>query len=162
MLIRSYKAGDESSICTIYNHFIANTVVTFEEVPVTAAEMQQRIAAYLQTYPWYVCEWDGEVVGYSYASKWHARAAYRHTAEATVYVKQGWSRRGIGKALYETLLAELVRRDCHVVLGVIALPNESSVGLHERFGFRKVAHFSEVGRKFGRWIDVGYWQKTLV
>jgi phosphinothricin acetyltransferase len=161
MNIRPYRPGDETAISVIYNHFIINTVATFEETPLTVEQMKERIEFYLQSYPWYVCELDGKVVGYSYARKFHERAAYRFTAEATVYVKDGLARRGIGKSLYEKLLSELFSRGCHVVIGAITLPNQGSVGLHESLGFTKVGHLSEVGRKFDRWIDVGYWQKKL-
>jgi phosphinothricin acetyltransferase len=102
---------------------------------------------------------DEVIVGYAYASKWKERSAYKNTAEVTAYLKHGLSGQGYGKALYTTLLEALKALDCHVVLGCIALPNQASVGLHEYFGFSKVAHFTEVGRKFNQWIDVGYWQK---
>ena len=69
--------------------------------------------------------------------------------------------KGYGKALYSVLLNSLNNLDCHVILAGIALPNEASVGLHEYFGFKKVAHFPEVGFKFGKWVDVGYWQKKV-
>ena len=150
-----------AAICDIYNHYIANTVITFEETPLQVAQMSQRIAAYTERYPWLVCEDDGVIVGYAYASKWKERAAYRHTAESTVYVRAGCAGRGYGKALYAALLEALPHHGCHVVLGCIALPNPESVGLHERLGFEKVAHFTEVGRKFDQWLDVGYWRKAM-
>lgn len=161
MKIREYRAGDEIALCDIYNYYIANTVVTFEEVLLTEAQLKQRIDSNRQSHPWYVCELDDEVIGYSYASKFHQRSAYRYTAEASVYVKNGLSRRGVGRALYGMLLPELEKRGFHSVMGSIALPHEASVALHESFGFAKVAHFAEVGRKFDRWIDVGYWQKRF-
>jgi phosphinothricin acetyltransferase len=101
------------------------------------------------------------VVGYAYATKWRVRPAYRHSVESTIYLDQAFAGRGLGRVLYETLLDELRRRELHRVIAGIALPNEASVGLHEAIGFRKAAHFSEVGRKFGRWIDVGYWELKL-
>jgi phosphinothricin acetyltransferase len=158
MEIRPVEHDDVAAICDIYNHYINHTTITFEEVPLGVAEMQVRIEAYRKAFPWLVCEAGGEVVGYAYASKWKERAAYRHTAEATVYVRDGLSRRGYGQALYGALLPRLFQLGCHAVAGCIALPNEPSVNLHERIGFRKVAHFPEVGRKFGSWIDIGYWQ----
>lgn len=159
--IRPCEAADLIGICEIYNHYIANTVITFEETPLKVSEMTQRVNACTQRYPWLVCEQDGQIVGYAYASTWRERAAYKHTAESTVYVRAGCSGKGHGKALYAALLQALMQLDCHVVLGCIALPNAESVGLHEHFGFEKVAHFPEVGRKFDQWLDVGYWQKTL-
>lgn len=161
MEIRPFKAGDEHAISEIYNHYIANTVVTFEESPLSAIQMRERIDSYTTSYPWLVCIMDGALVGYSYASKFHQRSAYRHTAELTVYVREGFERQGIGHQLYQALIHGLQSHDCHVLLAAIALPNAGSVRLHELMGFSKVAHFSQVGRKFGRWIDVGYWQRVI-
>jgi phosphinothricin acetyltransferase len=161
MDIRPFAAGDEHAISELYNHYITHTSVTFEEAPLTAEAMRARIDDYRQHYPWLICLIDGQLVGYSYASKFHHRAAYRHTAETTVYVREGFGRRGIGMALYEPLLQQLAQQGCHVALAAIALPNEGSAGLHEALGFAKIGHFSQVGRKFGRWIDVGYWEKRL-
>lgn len=161
MLIRPYEPKDAEKICGIYNYYISNTVITFEETPLTTSTMASRIAAYTQEYPWLVCEVDGEVVGYAYATKWKERAAYKNTVEVTIYLANGLARKGYGKALYAALLDKLKQLNCHVALGCIALPNESSEQLHEFFGFKKVAHFSEVGRKFGEWLDVGYWQKII-
>lgn len=161
MIIRACETKDIPAICDIYNHYILNTVITFEETPVSVADMTSRIAIYVKNYPWLVCEVDGGIVGYAYASKWKERSAYKYTAEATVYLRDGCLGNGYGKALYSVLLDSLKGQGCHVVLGCIALPNEGSVGLHEYFGFTKIAHFTEVGRKFDQWIDVGYWQKLL-
>lgn len=161
MHVRPFAAGDEHAISEIYNHYIANTVVTFEEQALSAQQMGERIASYLTSYPWFVGVIDGEVVGYSYASPFHQRSAYRHTAELTVYVRPGFERRGVGRRLYEPLIRHLQAHGCHVMLAAIALPNAGSVGLHEMLGFSKVAHFSEVGRKLGRWVDVGYWQRVM-
>ncbi|MDB5813919.1 MAG: phosphinothricin acetyltransferase [Rhodocyclales bacterium] len=161
MQIRPFVPRDELGISEIYNDYVTETIVTFEEEPLSSKQMRDRIDSYLGHYPWFVCELDGQIVGYSYAGKFHQRAAYRHTTEVTVYVRRGFERRGIGRALYEPLFARLAGEGCHVALAAIALPNQGSVGLHEAYGFTKVAHFSEVGKKFGEWIDVGYWQKRF-
>lgn len=161
MKIRPFAPGDEHAICDIYNHYIARTVVTFEETPLSAQQMRERINSYLTSYPWFVCVIDGAVVGYSYASKFHQRSAYRHTAELTVYVREGLERKGVGRQLYEPLISHLQAHDCHVMLAAIALPNAGSVALHDKLGFSKVAHFSQVGHKFGQWVDVGYWQRVI-
>ncbi len=160
MNIRPCEHKDVEKIRDIYNYYIINTVITFEEEPVSPSEMSNRIESYTKLYPWLVCEVDGEITGYAYASKWKERSAYKNTAEATVYLKHGQFRKGYGKALYASLLESLKELNCHVVIGGIALPNESSQKLHEYFGFVKVAHFTEVGFKFGNWVDVGYWQKV--
>lgn len=158
--VRPVQPEDAAAICDIYNHYIEHTAITFEEVRLAPDEMAARIEACTRAYPWLVCMDGGQVVGYAYASKWKERVAYRHTAEATVYLRAGHSGRGFGQALYAALLPAVFERGYHVLLGCIALPNDASVALHERFGFRKVAHFTEVGRKFGQWIDVGYWQRV--
>ena len=162
MLIRACEIKDIPAICDIYNYYINHTIVTFEETPVAVDEMASRVEIYTMQYPWLVCEVGGAVVGYAYASKWKERSAYKHTAEVTVYLKNGLSGNGYGKALYSVLLDKLKAQGCHVALGCLAIPNEASAGLHEYFGFKKVAHFTEVGRKFNQWVDVGYWQKSFI
>ena len=160
--IRTASPADAAALCAIYNPYVATTAITFEEEPVAEPDMAQRIADVAAAgLPWLVAEADGKIVGYAYATKWRVRPAYRHSVESTVYVDAARVGQGVGRALYAALLDELRRRGLHLVIGGIALPNEGSVGLHERLGFRKVAHFAEVGMKFGRWIDVGYWQLNL-
>lgn len=160
--VRPASPADAAAICAIYNHYVTTTTITFEEEAVTAPDMAQRIADVKAAgLPWLVAEAGGKVVGYAYATKWRVRPAYRYSSESTVYVDQAFIGQGIGRALYAVLLDELRRRNLHLVIGGIALPNEGSVGLHEALGFRKAAHFAEVGMKFGRWIDVGYWQLNL-
>lgn len=161
-LIRAAAAGDSAAIAAIYNHYVAKTVITFEEEPVAAREMARRIEdAGSASLPWLVAEREGQVVGYAYATPWRARSAYRFSVEVTVYVDPECPRLGIGRRLYEALLPTLKTRGIHAAFGVIALPNDASVALHERFGFEKVAHLREVGYKFDRWIDVGYWELTF-
>ncbi len=161
MLIRPCAADDIDAVCAIYNHYIENTVITFEEIPLTVAQMRERIESYMQLYPWLVCEDAGEIIGYAYASKWKDRSAYKHTAEVTVYLHHKHVGKGVGRALYQELIDQLAARKMHVLLACIAVPNAASEKLHEHFGFNKVAHFTEVGFKFNRWLDVGYWQKLL-
>ncbi|MDB5746831.1 MAG: phosphinothricin acetyltransferase [Massilia sp.] len=160
--IRPVCPADANRICTIYNHYVATTTISFEEELVSAADMQQRVADVASAnLPWLVmCEGD-TLIGYAYATKWRARAAYRYSVESSIYLDPDYAGQGAGRALYEALLAKLSACGLHLVIGGIAQPNEASVRLHERLGFRKVAHFSEVGLKFGRWIDVGYWQLPL-
>jgi phosphinothricin acetyltransferase len=161
-MIRACTAADAAAITEIYNHYIRETVVTFEETPVTAAEMAKRIEDVSARFPWLVWEDGGAVVGYAYAAAWKSRSAYRFSVETTIYLAAGHHGRGIGLSLYGALLAELrAARGFHSAVGGIALPNPASIALHEKLGFRKIAHFVEVGRKFDRWVDVGYWQLIL-
>ena len=159
--IRPVAASDAAAICAIYNPYVLETVITFEQAPVSEAEMAKRIGEYAALYPWLVAEADAQVVAYAYATRWRTRAAYDQTLESTIYVDKNYTGRGIAKPLYLELLRELKTRDVHAVVGCIALPNVASVALHEKCGFVKVAHFPQVGRKFERWVDVGFWQTTL-
>jgi phosphinothricin acetyltransferase len=160
-MIRECTAGDAAAIAEIYNHYVRETVITFEETPVSAAEMAQRIADVAARYPWHVSDDAGAVVGWAYATPWKTRSAYRFSVETTVYVAPAHHGRGVGGALYRALIEDLRGRDVHSAVGGIALPNPASVALHEKLGFRKIAHFAEVGRKLDRWVDVGYWQLIL-
>ena len=160
--VRAVAAEDAEAIATIYNHYVTNTIVTFEEEPVAAAEIGRRVEAVRESsLPWLIAEQEGRVLGYAYATKWRERRSYRFSTEVTVYLGPGLEGRGIGSKLYGNLVADLRGRGIHAAMGGIALPNESSIALHEKFGFRKVAHFEQVGFKFNRWIDVGYWQIIL-
>jgi L-amino acid N-acyltransferase YncA len=159
--LRGVSERDAAAICAIYNPYVRDTVISFEQTPVSDADMAARIRDYSAQYPWLVAEVEGKVVAYAYATRWRTRAAYDFTLESTIYVDAAYSGRGIGKLLYFALLAELKLRGVHAVVGCIALPNDGSVALHEKCGFAKVAQFPQVGRKFERWVDVGFWQVTL-
>jgi phosphinothricin acetyltransferase len=169
-MLRPVTLEDAPAIAGIYNYYIAYTAITFEEDPVDARIIEERIravtasqqsSAKLIQFPWFVWEEGSEILGYAYAHKWHERAAYRYAVEDSIYLKQGFQRRGIGRALLEKVIAELRRQEIHVVMSVITLPNEGSVGLHESFGFKKAGQFSEIGLKFGKRLDVGYWELIL-
>jgi phosphinothricin acetyltransferase len=161
-MIHAATSRDADAIAAIYNFYIASTTVTFEETELPAAEIAARIKAVGDAgYPWLAFERDGAVLGYAYAGRFAARSAYRLTAEGTVYVAPDARGAGIGTQLYRELIDRLRAKGAHCVLGIIALPNEPSVRLHEKLGFVKVADLKEIGRKFERWIDVGYWQLFL-
>jgi phosphinothricin acetyltransferase len=160
-MIRSATAADAQAICSIYNHFILQSTVTFEETAITPDDMAARIDALAGRLPFLVAELDGAVAGYAYAAPWKTRSAYRHTVESSVYVAPGFAGMGLGSRLVQALLQDLRGRDVHAVLAGIALPNGASIGLHEAFGFSQVGQMREVGRKFGQWLDVGYWQLVL-
>jgi len=160
-MIRPATIEDAQAICAIYNHYVLNTVVTFEEEAVTLSDMTARIAEVTRSLPWYVWEEAGVVAGYAYASRWKSRCSYRYSVETTVYLKAGMPGRGVGSQLYGHLLGDLRGRGLHAAIGGVALPNPASEALHEKFGFRKVAHFAQVGWKFEKWIDVGYWELIL-
>ena len=162
LTVRSALADDADSIVDIYNHYVMTSTITFEEVEVAASEMRKRIFDIQSVpLPWLVAVKDDRIVGFAYAGRWKTRAAYRFATEVTVYVRHDLQEKGVGSALYRKLLSTLKAAGMHAVIGGVALPNEASVRLHERLGFKKVAHFKEVGFKFSRWIDVAYWQLEL-
>lgn len=162
MNIRDASVADAESVAAIYNHFVLTTSISFEEAAVAPAEMAQRIAdVQAAALPWLVAEQDGVVAGYAYATKWRARHAYRFSVESTVYLAPALGGKGLGTALYGALIERLRAAGFHMVIGGIALPNPASIALHEKLGFGKVAQFSEVGFKFDRWTDVGYWELKL-
>jgi len=123
--------------------------------------MAARIARIARAYPYLVAEKDAAIVGYSYADHWHERCSYRLSVETTVYLAPEHTGAGLGTALYARLLEDLGAAGFHCAIGGIALPNPASVALHEKLGFERAALFREVGRKFDRWIDVGYWQRRF-
>ncbi len=158
MNIRHAKPEDAGQIAEIYNYYILNTHHTFETEPLSAEEMLERVVEICESYPYLVAEENGEILGYVYATQFKLRQAYKHSVEASIYVKNQAKQKGIGSQLYEKLLAELAETDVHAIMAGISLPNEASVKFHEKLGYEKVAHFKEVGYKLGRWVDVGFWE----
>jgi phosphinothricin acetyltransferase len=159
--IRDVLPSDAEAICAIYNPHVRETIVTFEEVDVTAEEMRSRIANISAILPWLVAERDDEILGYAYAARFIDRSGYRFCAMSTIYMHEEAQRAGIGFSLYANLLGRLREKSIRSVVGIVALPNLASVALHEKCGFKKAGHLTEAGFKFGRWIDVGYWQVLL-
>jgi phosphinothricin acetyltransferase len=160
-MIRPVTAGDASALCGIYNYYITNTAVSFEEEELGPGEMERRIRDVTGKYPWFVWEYGGEILGYAYAHKWHERAAYRFSAEDSIYLRHDARGKGIGRRLLGRVIEVLRQTDIHALMSVITVPNEKSVALHESFGFKKVAQFCEVGFKMNQWLDVGYWELLL-
>jgi L-amino acid N-acyltransferase YncA len=155
--VRSLTKEDAAEIREIYNWYVVNTVISFEEEPVSLSAMEARVSEGLREFPWMGAEVDGRLVAFAYATQWRPRSAYRFSAESTVYVRRDHTRRGVGLDLYRKLIEEIRTRGFRSVVGTIALPNEASVALHEKLGFRKGGQLECIGRKLGRWVDVGYW-----
>ncbi|WP_073586640.1 GNAT family N-acetyltransferase [Vibrio quintilis] len=163
MKIREVRPEDAGEFVNIYNHYVENTTITFEEAGISAEMMRQRIEKVAGAgLPWLVAESDGVVIGYAYVSPWHSRSAYRFTVESSVYVSLDARGKGTGKQLYLALIDRLSKTEVRHIMGVVALPNERSVGLHETLGFRKVGEMKEIGFKFNRLITVSLWQYTFV
>jgi len=159
-MIRKATRKDVDLIALIYNHYILNSTITFEEEAVDGQIILERLNSNKKL-DWWVYEIQNEIVGYAYAVLWKSRSAYRYTAETSVYVAPANQKKGIGKQIYSHLISELKKSGLHTLLAGIALPNDESIHFHEKLGFRKVGQLEEVGFKFNRWIDVGYWELNL-
>ncbi|WP_339916396.1 N-acetyltransferase family protein [Yeosuana marina] len=160
-MIRPVKLSDSENLLHIYNYYVEHTVATFDLEPLSLDTFTDKIKTIILNYPFVVYEENNEILGYAYGSKFRPKPAYNKTVESTVYVKHGVHGKQIGTQLYADLLSLLKRDNFHIVLGVLTLPNEASIKLHEKFGFKQVAHLKEAGLKFDKWHDVGFWQLTL-
>ena len=159
--IRAVRPEDASGIAAIYAPYVTETPISFELVAPTTAEIQRRIEEHPAPHPWLVCERDGEVLGYAYASPHRAREAYRWSVDVSAYVRKGATRQGIGRSLYEALIPRLRELGFANAFAGIALPNAASVALHEGAGFAHLGTYRRVGYKLGAWHDVGWWQLML-
>jgi L-amino acid N-acyltransferase YncA len=154
-------ARDGAGCAAVYAPFVDDSASSFEARAPSPEEFRQRIERTTKNHPWLVAD-DGEgVIGFAYGCPHRERAAYRWAADVSVYVAPAQQRRGIGCALYGSLLPLLVRQGLHVACAGITLPNEASVALHESFGFTLVGVHRRIGFKRGRWWDVGWWQLEL-
>jgi len=159
MEIRKITLEDIDRICEIYNYYVENTAVSFETTSVSVAEMTQRINDVIESgFPYYVGVVDNEIVGYCYLHKWNGRCAYSSTNEVTIYLDKEQKGKGFGTLLFEHLLSNIDRNNTHAILAGICIPNDSSVKLHEKFGFKQVSHMKQIGWKFNQWRDVGHWE----
>jgi phosphinothricin acetyltransferase len=159
--IRPATPQDAAGILAIYTPIVRGTAISFEVEPPTVPEMQQRIGHTLLNFPWLLCERQGDILGYVYASQHRARAAYQWSVDVSVYIHADWHRSGIGRGLYTALFSLLHRQGFYNLYAGITLPNDGSVGLHEALGFQPVGVYRSVGFKFGVWHDVGWWQLAL-
>lgn len=162
MKIRKVTLEDAKEICRIYNYYVENTAITFETAAISESEMQQRIEGFLnEGFPYYVGEINGKIAGYCYLHNWNNRCAYSSTKEVTIYLDKNLDGRGLGTILYQHLFKEIYRENTHTLIAGICIPNESSVRLHEKFGFKQASHMKEIGWKFDQWRDVGHWQLVI-
>lgn len=160
-MIRAVQLSDARAITDIHNYYILNSVANLEEHCTPLSVIEERINFISSSFPWLVYEVDNDILGYAYASDWKPRSGYKRTAETTVYLKHNTAQRGIGTILYKELIQQLKDLSFKELIGGISLPHPQSVGLHEKLGYKKVAHFKRVGYKFDKWVDVGYWQLSL-
>jgi phosphinothricin acetyltransferase len=160
-IIRIANPSDADGILAIYAPYCDASTVSFEIAAPSVTQMAERIGGGLNDYPWLVCEIDGTVAGYVYASRHRERAAYRWAVEVTVYVAAAYRRRNIARALYTSLFAILAEQNYFRAYAGITFPNPPSIGLHESLGFTPIGSYPSVGYKLGRWLDVGWWQRAL-
>ncbi|TXG38897.1 GNAT family N-acetyltransferase [Seonamhaeicola maritimus] len=160
-MIREFQLEDTQQLLDIYNYYVLNSVVTFDDKELSFEQFTEKVNKINAEYPFLVFEENNEILGYAYGSRFRPKPAYQNTVESTIYLKHSIQGKGIGTKLYSKLIEVLKQQKLHIVLGVLTLPNEASVKLHEKLGFKKVAHLEEVGLKFGKWQDVGVYQLKL-
>jgi phosphinothricin acetyltransferase len=161
-MLRDVKISDAVRITEIYNYYIENTVVTFDEETITVNDTEQKIAGILKKhYPFIVYEEAGQIIGYAYLNTWRPHSAYNITLETSVYLDARFTGKGVGSILYQELIARARKMNIHSLIGVLSIPNEASRRLHEKFGFRIAGTFKEAGCKFNRLIDVEYRQLSF-
>lgn len=159
--IRLVTEQDAEQIVAIYAPIVRNTIISFETVPPSVADMRQNIARTLARLPWLVCEQRGELLGYVYASGHQSKSARQWSVEVSVYVDERAQRSGVGRALYTALFQVLVLQGFYNAYAGITLPNPPSVGLHESLGFQHAVTYPRAGYKHGGWHDVGWWHLAL-
>lgn len=152
--IRPVRLDDAERVASIYNRYVSKTTITFETEPVPVEVMRGRIDSISSAFPYFVYEYDGELIGYCYAHLWKEREAYSKTLETTVYLTPEACHKGIGPLLMTHLIDECRRQGYHALIACITADNLSSLRFHQRLGFCQVSRFPKVGRKFGRWLDV--------
>jgi phosphinothricin acetyltransferase len=163
VLIRPGQAGDLTRINDIYNHYVRKTPITFDIEQITMSQRTEWFGHYdlVGRQRLLVAAGDDRVLGYATSSPWHPRPAYETSVETSVYLAPDATGRGTGTALYSRLFEELDGEDVHRAYGGVTIPNPASIALHVRFGFERVAYFTEQGRKFGRYWDVALYEKPL-
>ena len=159
--IRPATEADAGGVLAVYRPYVERTAISFEAVAPTEDEMRARVRTALAQWDFLVAEAHGRCIGYAYGSMHRARAAYRYSAEVSAYLQPSHHRRGIATRLYAALFASLAEKGyCNALAGV-ALPNDASIALHRSVGFEPIGVFHGVGRKFGRWHDVAWFERRL-
>jgi phosphinothricin acetyltransferase len=161
--VRPAIAEDLPSLLAIYNHYVSHTPITFDIETLTLAQRAVWFAQFAASgrHRLFVAERDGELVGYAGTHSFRTKQAYETTAETTIYCAPHAQGSGVGRALYEALFAALRNEDIRVFMAGITLPNDASIALHEKFGFAACGTMHAVGRKFGQYWDVGWYEKVM-
>jgi phosphinothricin acetyltransferase len=163
ILIRPAEPADLSALLDIYNYYVINTPITFDIEPRTLGQRQEWFDQFRDggRYQCFVAVQEHKPKGWACSTKFKEREAYATSVETSVYCAPEFTRRGIGRQLYTTLLEALTGEDIHLAYGGISQPNEESVALHLDMGFRPIGTYCEVGRKFGRFWDVALYQREM-
>jgi L-amino acid N-acyltransferase len=161
LAVRPATEADLAAISEIYNHYVQCSTCTYQEEPDTVPERRRWLAVHAQEHPAIVAELGGLVVGWGSLSPYHARSAYRHTVENSVYVHPRQHRRGIGSALLEDLILRARVLGHHAIIAAIDADQAPSVALHAKCGFQRAGYLKQVGFKHGRWLDVIYMELLL-
>ena len=161
--IRRIEARDIASLLDIYNHYVATTHISFDVEPRTLEQRRAWFESFAETgrHQCFVADCDGTAIGWASSGRFKDRAAYDTSVETSVYLASGEGGKGLGRRLYQTLFDALAREDVHRCFGGIALPNEASIGVHRAMGFHHVGTYTAVGRKFGKFWDVAWYEKAL-
>lgn len=167
-VIRDVKLEDASRLSEIYSYYVENTAVTYEYKTPDAAEFEKRIQKTIEKYPYLVCEYEGKVIGYIYASSYSPREAYSWTVSSSIYIDKQYRRMGIGSALYSEIEKRLKEQGIVNIIAVVSFKEkedeyltQDSFLFHTKTGYKKVGHLENVGKKFERWYDIVYLQKVL-
>lgn len=161
-VMRRVAIQDAERICEIYNYYVLNSTVTFDTEPYTLKMMENKIQSLMNGgYDYWVYEVDGLILGFCHLNEWKPRRGYRFTAETSIYVDKDFIGRGIGVVMMKHMLENVNKEKIHTILSCISLPNDSSVRVHERFGFQLAGLYKQIGFKLGEWRDVGYWQMMV-
>jgi len=159
--IRPATSADAAACAQIYAPYVTGTSITFEVEPPSAGQLAQRIAEAQESHEWLLAVRDGAVIGYAYGHRFAERAAYGWSCETSIYLAQDARRQGVGRALYQQLLDVLAAQGYRRAFAGITLPNDSSIALHEAFGFQHAGRYRRVGWKHGAWHDVIWMQRDL-
>lgn len=164
MEIRDFRSADIEALTALYNQYISETTITFDLHPYTVRERQEKWMSHYATsgrHRLLVAESDGQILGYASSSQLRVKAAYDTSVETSIYLCADAQGRGLGSQLYSALFEVLREEDVHRAYAGITLPNDPSIAIHQKFGFKQVGLFQEVGRKFGKYWDVAWFEKDL-
>lgn len=159
--IRTATTEDAKGILSVYAPYILNTTITYEYDIPTVEEFQERIRKITEFYPFLVCELEGEIIGYAYASKHKERAAFKWGAEIAIYIKDDYHGSGIAGRLYDQIIDILYKQGVYKVYALIDSPNEKSEHFHLKRGFKEIGYLLRTAYKLGRWCDMKYYEKVL-